>query len=126
MISDMLKMMIEAALAAGAAIETIYENGCDAEIKGDGSPVTIADQQAEAIILDRLAKAYPDIPVLAEEEAAAGRIPTLGARFFLVDPLDGTKSFIQRDGEFTVNIALVEDHAPVIGVVYLPAKATLY
>jgi len=118
--------MIDAALEAGAAIEQIYEVGCSTEIKLDGSPVTEADQKAEEIILDRLSTAFPDIPILAEEEAAAGRIPVLGARFFLVDPLDGTKSFVQRDGEFTVNIALIEDGVPVAGVVYLPAKSALY
>ena len=92
----------------------------------DGSPVTIADRHAELIILERLAAAYPDIPVLAEEEACAGRIPELGDRFFCVDPLDGTKGFVARTGEFTVNIALVEDGEPVAGVIYAPDPRLLY
>jgi len=118
--------MIDAALEAGAAIEEIYEGEHGARMKLDGSPVTEADHRAEAIILRRLAAAFPDIAVVAEEEAAAGRIPAIGQRFFLVDPLDGTKSFINRDGEFTVNIALIDGDRPVAGVVYLPAKAALY
>ena len=87
MTSELLQTMIETALAAGDEIERIYAEGFETEEKHDGSPVTEADQRAEAIILERLAAAFPDIPVLAEEEAAAGRVPELGARFFLVDPL---------------------------------------
>lgn len=126
MTSKLLQTMIQTALAAGDEIERIYARGFEAEEKHDGSPVTEADQRAEQIILERLAAIYPDIPVLAEEEAAAGRIPSLGERFFLVDPLDGTKGFVQRNGEFTVNIALVDGHAPVAGVVYAPDQAALY
>ena len=121
-----LDVMVSAALAAGAEIEAIYGAGCAAEVKLDGSPVTQADTRAERIILERLGAAFPDIPVLAEEEACAGRIPELGERFFLVDPLDGTKGFVQRNGEFTVNIALVEQGAPVAGVVYAPDAHALY
>lgn len=122
----LLSTLIDAALDAGAAIERIYGEGCAVVEKADGSPVTIADQEAETIILHRLHAAFPDIHILAEEEAAAGRIPELGRRFFCVDPLDGTKGFVQRSGEFTVNIALVEDGAPVAGVVYAPDSRLLY
>ena len=125
-LSDLLPTLIEAALAAGAEIERIYAEGCEAEEKEDGSPVTIADRHAEAIILERLAAAFPDIPVLAEEEAAAGRIPALGRRFFCVDPLDGTRGFVARTGEFTVNIGLVEDGAAIAGVIYAPDPKLLY
>jgi 3'(2'), 5'-bisphosphate nucleotidase len=118
--------MIEAALAAGEEIERLYADGCEAEEKLDGSPVTIADRRAELIILERLAGAFPNVPVLAEEEACAGRIPELGDRFFCVDPLDGTKGFLQRNGEFTVNIALIEGGAPVAGVIYAPDSKLLY
>jgi 3'(2'),5'-bisphosphate nucleotidase len=123
---SLLPTLIEASLAAGAEIERIYAEGCETEEKEDGSPVTLADRRAEAIILQRLAAAFPDIPVLAEEEAAAGRIPELGTRFFCVDPLDGTRGFIQRNGEFTVNIGLIEDGAPVAGVIYAPIPKLLY
>jgi 3'(2'),5'-bisphosphate nucleotidase len=118
--------MIDAALAAGEEIERIYAEGCAAEEKLDGSPVTIADRHAELIILERLTAAFPDIPILAEEEACAGRIPELGRRFFCVDPLDGTKGFVGRTGEFTVNIALVEEGAAVAGVIYAPDPRLLY
>jgi 3'(2'),5'-bisphosphate nucleotidase len=118
--------MIDAALAAGEEIERLYVEGCEAEEKLDGSPVTIADRHAELIILERLVRAFPHIPVLAEEEACAGRIPELGQLFFCVDPLDGTKGFLQRNGEFTVNIALVEEGVPVAGVIYAPDSKLLY
>ena len=126
MTSRLLQVMIDAALEAGAEIERLYGEGCAVEEKADGSPVTIADQRAEEIILHRLHAAFPNLHILAEEEAAAGRIPELGARFFCVDPLDGTKGFVHRTGEFTVNIALVEDGAPVAGVVYAPDSKRLY
>lgn len=99
----------------------IYDGDQGAETKKDGSPVTAADTAAEAVILAGLRTIAPGVPVVAEEEVAAGRVPEIGRRFFLVDPLDGTKEFISRNGEFTVNIALIEDGAPVTGVVYAPA-----
>ncbi len=123
---SLLPVLIEASLAAGAEIERIYLEGCEVIEKEDGSPVTIADRHAEAIILERLAAAFPDIPVLAEEEAAAGRIPELGERFFCVDPLDGTRGFVQRTGEFTVNIGLIVGGTPVAGVIYAPDSKLLY
>ena len=126
MTSRLLEVIIEAALAAGEEIERLYVEGCEAEEKLDGSPVTIADRHAELIILERLARAFPDIPVLAEEEACAGRIPELGTLFFCVDPLDGTKGFVGRTGEFTVNIALIEGSEPVAGVIYAPDPKLLY
>ena len=122
----LLATLVDAALEAGAVIERIYGEGCAVVEKADGSPVTVADQEAETIILHRLHAAFPDVHILAEEEAAAGRIPELGRRFFCVDPLDGTKGFVQRSGEFTVNIALIEDGAPVAGVVYAPDSRLLY
>jgi 3'(2'),5'-bisphosphate nucleotidase len=123
---NLLPILIDAALAAGAEIERIYCEGCEVVEKEDGSPVTVADSNAEAIILEHLARAFPDIAVLAEEEAAAGRIPDLGTRFFCVDPLDGTRGFVQRTGEFTVNIGLIEDGEPVAGVIYAPDPKLLY
>jgi 3'(2'), 5'-bisphosphate nucleotidase len=118
--------MISLALAAGAAIMDIYATEFKATSKTDTSPVTEADIRAEAIILKGLAQHWPDIPVIAEESVAAGRVPPIGAQFFLVDPLDGTKEFISKNGEFTVNIALVQNGTAVKGIVYAPALRTLY
>ncbi len=113
-------------LAAGAEIMRIYATDFAVVTKGDASPVTEADQKAEAIILAGLKHIAPGIPIIAEEEAAAGRFPTTAGRFFLVDPLDGTKEFISKNGEFTVNIALIEDGRPVLGAVYAPALGKIY
>jgi len=86
----------------------------------------LADEEAEALILKRLSALAPGVPVVAEEEVAAGRVPKVGSRFFLVDPLDGTKEFLKRNGEFTVNIALIENGRAVAGVVLAPAKARAF
>lgn len=118
------QQMNAAAIAAGDAILAIYEQGAVAEAKLDGSPVTEADRRGEAVILDLLAST--GIPVLGEESVAAGRIPELGHQFFVVDPLDGTKEFLKRNGEFTVNIAYCEDGHPVRGVVLAPASGDIY
>src|SRR4051794_3835712 len=94
--------------------------------KDDASPVTLADHRAEALIVEALQALAPDIPIVAEESVAAGNVPKIGERFWLVDPLDGTKEFIKRNGEFTVNIALIENGSPVLGVVCAPALGALY
>lgn len=94
--------------------------------KSDHSPVTAADEETERFILARLAAVAPGVPVIAEEEQAAGRMQALDHRFFLVDPLDGTKEFLNRNGEFTVNIAEIEGGVPVRGIVYAPAKDRLF
>ncbi|MFB2550048.1 3'(2'),5'-bisphosphate nucleotidase CysQ [Ensifer soli] len=115
------------AVDAGRAILDIYRAGASVSYKPDCSPVTDADEAAEAIILAGLSHHFGTIPVVAEEQAAAGILPDIdGGRFFLVDPLDGTKEFINRRDEFTVNIALIEAGAPVAGVVYAPALGVLY
>jgi len=111
---------------AGRVIMEIYATDFDVTKKGDASPVTAADERAEAVILAGLKQIAPGIPVVAEEEVAAGRVPQVGERFWLVDPLDGTKEFISRNGEFTVNIALVERGRPVLGLVYAPAIERLF
>jgi len=113
-------------LKAGAEIMRVYSGDIAVSIKGDASPVTEADERAERIILKNLKSLAPDIPVVAEEEAAAGRLPEIGNRFFLVDPLDGTKEFISKNGEFTVNIALIENGEPVRGAVYAPALGRIF
>jgi 3'(2'), 5'-bisphosphate nucleotidase len=116
-----------AALAASAAILEIYGTDFTARAKGDASPVTEADERAEAIILAALAALTPDIPVVAEEHAAAhGLTAEAPPRFWLVDPLDGTREFLNRNGEFTVNIALVERDRSVLGVVHVPVLGVTY
>lgn len=118
--------LMEIAVSAGEAIMAIYGTDFAVDFKSDHSPVTAADAAAETLILAALAELLPGVPVVAEEAASAGLIPQVGARFVLVDPLDGTREFVSRNGEFTVNIALVEEGMPVAGVVYAPALATLY
>src|SRR5207237_7623983 len=90
--------------------------------KDDHSPVTDADEEAEALILQALQIFAPGVPVIAEEEVSSGRVREIGRHFFLVDPLDGTKEFLSRNGEFTVNIGEIVDGRPVGGVVFAPAK----
>jgi 3'(2'), 5'-bisphosphate nucleotidase len=124
--SDQIQKLLGLALLAGEAIIDIYETDFGARVKADHSPVTEADEKAEAIILAGLRKLWPDIPVVAEEAAAAGHIPAIETNFFLVDPLDGTKEFLSRNGEFTVNIALIENGVPKLGVVYAPAVNLIY
>jgi len=119
--TDLVATICAAALDAGAAILEVYAQPFAVAQKADASPVTRADEIAEAIILERLRQATPDIPVIAEELAAAGGLPTAApATFWLVDPLDGTKEFVARNGEFTVNIALIEHGVPILGVVHAP------
>jgi 3'(2'), 5'-bisphosphate nucleotidase len=115
------------ARAAAREIMRIYAGDLGERIKADKSPVTDADHAAEEIIVRGLRALTPDMPVVAEEEMAAGRVPKLnGGPFWLVDPLDGTKEFIKRNGEFTVNIALIENGRPTIGIVLAPATETLW
>ncbi|MCP5151131.1 MAG: 3'(2'),5'-bisphosphate nucleotidase CysQ [Ectothiorhodospiraceae bacterium] len=119
--------LTELAERAGREILAIYSRDIEVRDKADHSPVTDADERAERIILQGLAALAPDVPVVAEEAVAAGVVPDVsGGRFFLVDPLDGTREFISRNGEFTVNIALVENGRPSIGVVHLPALDATY
>jgi 3'(2'),5'-bisphosphate nucleotidase len=122
----LLQGLVRAAIEAGVAIMAIYESDFAVDMKKDASPVTAADAAGEAVILEALANLAPEIPVVAEEEAAAGRIPDTDGQFFLVDPLDGTKEFISRNGDFTVNIALIENHGPSLGVVYTPVERRLF
>jgi len=124
--TELLERVATIARAAGAEAMTVYASDFTVQDKDDKSPVTEADQRAEAVILAALAQLTPDIPIISEEEAAAGRIPQVDSCFWLVDPLDGTKEFIKRNGEFTINIALIEQGMPVLGVVYAPALERLF
>jgi len=125
---DLLASVTALALRAGAAILKIYTGPeIAASAKADGSPVTAADEAAEAAILDGLAELAPGVPVVAEEAVGRSGPPEVdGGRFWLVDPLDGTKEFLNRNGEFTVNIALIDANRPVLGVVHAPALAETY
>ena len=115
------------ALAAGQKALKFYRDGVTAEYKDDASPVTEADRAGEAIILAGLKELAPEIPTLAEESVSEKGAPeAMGDVFFLVDPLDGTREFLNKTGEFTVNIALAFEGAPVCGVVYAPALNKLY
>jgi 3'(2'), 5'-bisphosphate nucleotidase len=125
-LSPRLETLVRIARAAGTVVMRHYEAGCDTRVKADRSPVTDADEEAEKLILAELAAAFPGVPVVAEEEAAAGRIAKVGSRFFLVDPVDGTKEFVKRGGEFTVNIGEIADGRPVSGVVFAPAIGRLF
>ncbi len=127
MLSPLAQSLTLAAWRAGNIVMRHYAAGhIEQRRKDDHSPVTAADEEAEKYILGELAVMAPGVPVIAEEEAAAGRIQQIGERFFLVDPLDGTKEFINRNGEFTINIAEIQDGIPVKGVVYAPAKDRLF
>ena len=118
--------LLAAVLEAGAVEMRHYRAGVAVETKADDSPVTLADQEAEVLLIAAIRKAAPGVPIVAEEAVAAGEMPVMGRRFFLVDPLDGTREFINKRDEFTVNIALVEDGVPCFGIVYVPALGDLY
>ena len=121
---NLTALAVDAAIAAGGVILAVYDRPIHVVTKDDGSPVTQADAAAEAVIIERLAAS--GLPVLGEESVAAGVVPVLGERYFVVDPLDGTKEFIKRNGEFTVNIALVDQGRPVLGVVLAPVSGELF
>ena len=125
--SQLLTDLRSIALDAGQAILRVYESDAvKVTHKEDDSPVTEADMRAEAVILAGLSKRAPDVTVISEEAVAGGKHPERARQFFLVDPLDGTREFIKRNGEFTVNIALIEGGRPVAGVVLAPAIGKLY
>ena len=115
------------ALAAGRKVMEVFHAGCEVEQKSDASPVTEADRASEEVILAGLRAAFPQIACVAEEEAAGGISPVdIGDTFFLIDPLDGTKEFVNRNTDFTVNIALVRNGVPEIGVVYAPCSRRFF
>ena len=126
--AEMVDRVRDIAIRAGEVILQVYDTEFDVEKKGDASPVTEADRRAERLILEALRREVTDrYPIVAEEEVAAGRIPPIdGGPFWLVDPLDGTKEFVKRQGEFTVNIALIESGRPRLGVVHAPARNATY
>ena len=122
-LADLLPALERLAREAGALVMAVYATPFAVQGKADASPVTLADQQAEGLILAGLRRLTPGLPIVAEEDVAAGHVPALaaGEPFWLVDPLDGTREFVARNGEFTVNIALIQQGRPVLGVVLAPA-----
>ncbi|MEO5757061.1 MAG: 3'(2'),5'-bisphosphate nucleotidase CysQ [Mesorhizobium sp.] len=115
------------ALAAGREVMRVFHAGCAVDRKSDASPVTEADRESEKIILAGLRAAFSAIPCVAEEEASAGIVPPdLDGAFFLIDPLDGTKEFVNRRTDFTVNIALVRNGVPEVGVVFAPCSGRFF
>jgi 3'(2'), 5'-bisphosphate nucleotidase len=122
---SLLEPLARVARDAGSAILRVYATDFDVRHKADRSPVTDADVQAESVIVAALTQLTPDIPIVSEE-AAETATPEVGERFWLVDPLDGTREFVRRTGEFTVNIALVQERRPVLGLIYAPALGRLY
>src|SRR5277367_2134924 len=119
--------LLPIAARAGAAIMQVYSAGFAVERKEDNSPLTAADLESQRVILDGLAVLTPEIPILSEESAQAPWSERQSWReLWVVDPLDGTREFVKRNGEFTVNIALVQAHEPVLGVVAAPALGLLY
>ncbi len=123
----MIDDLVRIAERAGHEILSVYGRPFETQSKDDASPVTEADTLAEALILEALGELAPAVPVVAEESVAAGNVPDVeGTPFFLVDPLDGTREFISRNGEFTVNIALIEEGVPRLGVVHIPALGESY
>ncbi len=125
--SRLLPEIVALAERAGALILEHYQRDLAVRAKADASPVTVADEAAEALIVEGLARLTPETLVVAEETVAGGHVPELDQRpFWLVDPLDGTKEFLSRNGEFTVNIALIEGREPVLGVVLAPALGKVW
>jgi 3'(2'), 5'-bisphosphate nucleotidase len=123
---ELLDSVMAIARAAGAIVMQVYATEFEVGGKSDASPVTEADHRAEALIVPALSALTPGVHVVSEEATCAGRIPQIDERFWLVDPLDGTREFIDRNGEFTVNIALVDEGLPVLGVVFAPVIERLF
>jgi 3'(2'), 5'-bisphosphate nucleotidase len=122
----LVEALLPCVLAAGRIEMAHFAAGVAVETKADTTPVTAADHEAEEVLLAGLHRVAPGVPVVAEEEVAAGRTPATENAFFLVDPLDGTRAFIKRSPEFTINIGLVEGRQPVFGIIYAPALDLLF
>ncbi len=123
---EMIEALVLLARRAGDEVMQVYSGAFTVQGKADASPVTAADLRAEAVIVAGLRALAPGVPIVAEEGVAAGEVPQCGDRFWLVDALDGTREFVQRNDQFTVNIALIEGCRPVFGIVHAPALQRLY
>jgi 3'(2'), 5'-bisphosphate nucleotidase len=120
------RILAKLVLGAGPAVMNAYAQGCEIWAKADRSPCSEADERAETLLLSGIARNFPGIPVIAEEAVSRGEIPRFSDHFLLVDPLDGTREFIARNNEFTINIALIAGAEPVAGAVYAPALKKLW
>ena len=118
--------LVDCTLDSGKAAMDVYNREHAVSHKADQSPVTEADLLVDRIVVEELSARYPQIPVVTEERSASHDLAACGDRFFLVDPIDGTKEFIRQTGEFTINIALIENGQPVAGIVYAPAIGRLF
>ncbi len=125
-IPDILDPMIDAALSGARAVMRIYQSDFSVRTKADATPVSDADEEGEAAIVAALSASFAAIPVVGEESCSKGEAPAIGVSFFLVDALDGTKEYIRRNGEFTVNVGLIDDGEPVAGVVIAPARGCIF
>lgn len=123
---SLLEALLPAVLEAGRVEMGYFSANVTVERKADRSPVTAADREAEAVLVAALQRVAPEVPVVAEEASAAGVVPETDGTFFLVDPLDGTREFIEGRPEFTINIGLIRERKPVWGVVYAPASGQLF
>lgn len=123
---ELRRALFPAMLEAARTELSYFRGDFEVERKADSSPVTVADQEAEVIILKALAEVAPDVPVIAEEQYSAGIIPEVDGTLFLVDALDGTRAFVKGEIDFTVNVALIVDAVPVFGMILLPAKGEFY
>jgi 3'(2'), 5'-bisphosphate nucleotidase len=126
-LADLATALMPTVADAGAAIMAVYDGAFSVQKKDDNSPLTQADLESQRVILDGLSRLTPDIPVLSEESAQAPWSERQSwTQLWVVDPLDGTREFVKRNGEFTINIALVVNHEPILGIVAAPALGLLY
>lgn len=123
---DLARQLARLASAAGRVVMDVYATDFEVRTKGDASPVSEADERAEALLVPGVQELLPGVTIVAEEAVSRGELPDVAGEFVLIDPVDGTREFVSRNGDFTVNVALVRDGVPVAGVVYAPAKQRLF
>ena len=124
--SKNLLKILNTAIDAGKEIQKVYKKSFNVEIKDDNSPITEADIKSNNLILNRLKSFSPNVPILSEESLIEWKERKTWNSYWLIDPLDGTKEFIKKNGEFTVNIAFMKNFKPCLGVIYIPAKKICY
>ena len=125
-LDDLARAFADLASGAGLVVMDVYATDFDVRSKADASPVSEADEAAEALLVPGVEKLLPGVPILAEEAVSRDGLVDVGSEFVLIDPLDGTKEFVSRNGEFTVNVALIRDGVPVAGCVYAPARDRMF